>query len=50
MDATPSPYEMADHIVVLRQGRVVETGSHDALVAQRGLYAELQALHARAYR
>ena len=28
----------ADTIFVLEKGRVVETGSHDALVAQKGLY------------
>lgn len=32
-----------DRIVVLRGGRVVEQGSHDALVAQGGLYAEMLA-------
>lgn len=31
----------ADRIVVLEAGRVVETGSHDALVAAGGLYARL---------
>ena len=30
-----------DRIVVLDQGRVVENGSHDALLAQGGLYADL---------
>jgi ATP-binding cassette subfamily B multidrug efflux pump len=29
-----------DRIVVLDQGRIVEDGSHDALLAQGGLYAE----------
>lgn len=28
-----------DRIIVLDQGRIVEEGSHDALLAQRGLYA-----------
>lgn len=30
-----------DRIVVLRAGRIVEQGSHDALIAQGGLYAQL---------
>ena len=31
----------ADHIVVLDQGRVAESGTHDTLVRHGGLYAEL---------
>jgi ABC-type multidrug transport system fused ATPase/permease subunit len=31
----------ADLILVLDQGRIVERGNHDALLAQGGLYAEL---------
>ncbi len=33
----------ADRILVLGQGRVVETGSHEALMAKRGLYHRLMA-------
>jgi ATP-binding cassette subfamily B protein len=45
-----STVNMADTIVVLEKGRVVETGSHHDLVAARGLYAELYELQARSYR
>lgn len=31
----------ANRIIVLDQGRVVETGSHETLIAQSGLYAEI---------
>jgi ATP-binding cassette subfamily B protein len=41
---------MADLIVVVAQGRIAETGSHDELLAADGLYAELYRLQARAYR
>ena len=45
-----STVRMADRIVVLEGGRVVEAGAHDDLVAARGRYAELFELQAEGYR
>ncbi len=45
-----STVRMADFIVVLDGARVVESGTHEALVAKGGQYAELYAIQAAAYR
>lgn len=45
-----STVRLADHIVVLDGGRVVEHGCHADLVTAGGLYAELYGLQAQAYR
>jgi ATP-binding cassette subfamily B protein len=45
-----STVRMADLIVVLDGARVVESGSHDDLVARGGQYAQLYGLQAAAYR
>jgi ATP-binding cassette, subfamily B, bacterial len=45
-----STVRMADRIVVLEAGRLVEEGSHDQLVALGGRYAEMFELQAASYR
>jgi ATP-binding cassette subfamily B protein len=45
-----STVRMADLIVVIDDGRLVEVGSHRELLAARGRYAELFEVQARAYR
>jgi ATP-binding cassette, subfamily B, bacterial len=45
-----STVRMADFIVVLDGARVVERGTHEALVATGGQYAELYGIQAAAYR
>ncbi|MBM0274279.1 ATP-binding cassette domain-containing protein [Micromonospora tarensis] len=44
-----STVSMADHIVVLSGGTVIEQGSHRELMALDGEYAELYEAHARGY-
>ena len=44
-----STVRMADLIVVLSGGRIVESGDHDALLAGGGAYAQLFTLQARGY-
>jgi ATP-binding cassette subfamily B protein len=45
-----STVRMADLIVVLDGARVAEVGSHEALIAKRGQYAQLYQIQAAAYR
>ena len=44
-----STVRMADSIVVMDGARVVEIGTHEELMAQRGQYAELYRIQASAY-
>jgi ATP-binding cassette subfamily B protein len=45
-----STVRMADRIVVLEGGRLVEEGTHDALLAQHGRYATMFEMQAASYR
>ncbi len=45
-----STVRMADRILVLEDGKILESGSHDELLARRGKYAELFELQAVGYR
>jgi ATP-binding cassette subfamily B protein len=45
-----STVRMADRILVLEQGRIVEQGSHDQLLRRGGQYSELFELQAAGYR
>jgi ATP-binding cassette subfamily B protein len=45
-----STVRMADHIVVIERGRIVERGNHAQLVAAGGPYAQLFSLQAAGYR
>ncbi|APF39228.1 ABC transporter ATP-binding protein (plasmid) [Chelatococcus daeguensis] len=45
-----STVRMADHIIVLEGGRILEAGTHQALVARGGRYAQMFELQAAGYR
>jgi ATP-binding cassette subfamily B protein len=45
-----STVRMADLIVVLDGARIAEVGTHEALMAKRGQYAQLYSIQANAYR
>jgi ATP-binding cassette subfamily B protein len=45
-----STVRMADQILVLDGARLAESGGHDELMTQNGVYAELYTLQASAYR
>ncbi|MEQ1941145.1 ABC transporter ATP-binding protein [Mesorhizobium sp. VNQ89] len=45
-----STVRMADRILVLSGGAIIEAGSHEELIARRGVYAELFELQAAGYR
>ena len=45
-----STVRVADRIVVLKEGHIEESGSHEQLVAQRGTYARLFDMQASGYR
>jgi ABC-type multidrug transport system fused ATPase/permease subunit len=41
---------MADRIIVLNEGKIVEEGTHAHLLELNGLYADLFSLQAEGYR
>ena len=45
-----STVRMADYILVLEKGSVLETGTHEELLKMNGRYAHLFALQAAGYR
>ena len=45
-----STVRMADRIIVLRAGEIVEAGTHEELIAKHGLYEELFRMQAAGYK
>jgi ATP-binding cassette, subfamily B, bacterial len=45
-----STVRMADQILVIQGGRILEQGSHESLMGLNGHYAQLFQLQARGYR
>jgi ATP-binding cassette subfamily B protein len=45
-----STVRMADQIIVIQDGRIIEHGSHEQLMVQQGHYAHLFSLQAQGYR
>ncbi len=45
-----STVRMANHIVVIEDGRIIEQGSHETLMEIQGIYERLFSLQARGYR
>ncbi len=45
-----STVRMADRIIVLQKGAIIEEGTHDQLLVRNGIYAELFQLQAKGYR
>lgn len=45
-----STVRVADRIIVLQKGAIIEEGTHDQLLARNGIYAELFQLQAKGYR
>lgn len=44
-----STVRMADQIIVIQEGRIIEHGSHEQLVQAEGHYAHLFSLQAKGY-
>ena len=44
-----STIEMADEIIVMEQGKVIERGNHQSLLSQNGQYAKLQQMQSAAH-